>query len=229
MMSIPRNQPCDGDSCRLSRDDFARPTRRSSRGRWRRLTLLILLVAGFAANAPVNAQVNQRREYNVKVATIYGCCRHVTWPKEAFPGPNSPLIIAVYGDSAITPGLKALAATKTMHGRPIEIRQYQKVENTADCHILFVSKKIPAQDWPEISKATRQKPILIVGEQRGFNGQCGVVNFFIHDGRVRFELNTKVAQNRGLLLTAQLLSLGAPAPAPALAPGPVKVQLPRGQ
>ena len=51
-------------------------------------------------------------------------------------------------------------------------------------------------------------PILLVGENSGFARAGGVVNFYISNGRVRFELNSKAAQARRLKLDAKLLSLG---------------------
>ena len=50
-------------------------------------------------------------------------------------------------------------------------------------------------------------PILTVGETPRFIEQGGIVNFFLENGKVRFEINRSAAERSGLRISSRLLQL----------------------
>jgi hypothetical protein len=50
-------------------------------------------------------------------------------------------------------------------------------------------------------------PVLTVSEMPGFDELGGMVNFFIEDRRIRFEINPQAAARSGLRISSQLLNL----------------------
>ena len=49
--------------------------------------------------------------------------------------------------------------------------------------------------------------MLIVGESAGFAQRGAAVNFFIEANKIRFEINVDAARQRGLKISAKLLTL----------------------
>jgi hypothetical protein len=49
--------------------------------------------------------------------------------------------------------------------------------------------------------------VLTIGESDQFLRDGGIVNFVIENGRVRFEVNQRVARDHGLSLSSKLLQL----------------------
>jgi len=183
----------------------------NARGNTRIAAKLVLWVIAILAGINgVHAQstIDIRREYNVKAVNVYGFCRFVTWPETAFEAPESDLYVGIYGKSRIEPTLMAIAKKKTVDRRRMRIITCESVDDLKKCHIVFVSKSVAAEEFSDLIKATERDPVVLVGEANGFGSAGGVANFFISNGKVRFELNPEAARSRGLKLDAKLLSLG---------------------
>jgi hypothetical protein len=55
--------------------------------------------------------------------------------------------------------------------------------------------------------AARAHAALAVGESEGFARNGGVINFFVEDKRLRFEINTDAASRARLKVSSRLLRL----------------------
>lgn len=51
-------------------------------------------------------------------------------------------------------------------------------------------------------------PVLTVSEIEGFGRRGGIINFYLEENRVRFEINPRAAEAGGLRISSELLSLG---------------------
>lgn len=172
------------------------------------LLVIMLLCVPEAKQAQAQTAVDQSRAYNVKAVSIYGFGRYVTWPNEAFPTPQSSVVIGIVGQSPITPILEKIAELRDIQGRVIMIREFHEKVDWKNCHILFVSKSVSSAKQLELIQQTANSPVLLVGETQQFAHAGGVANFFIDRGRVRFQINARSSIQRGLTLNAKLLSLG---------------------
>jgi hypothetical protein len=103
--------------------------------------------------------------------------------------------------------LDQAVAGETVHNRKLVIKRDNSVEELKNCHVLFISKAERAQ-LPEILNALGNAPILTVSETEGFAIHGGVINFYIADNKVRFEINPDTAKRRGLKISSKLLNLG---------------------
>lgn len=168
-----------------------------------RLSILIFLVLGSAGET--NAQpLGTSREYEIKVAFLYNFGKYVEWPADE----QAAFTIGVVGDDPFGKSLDELAQTKTLGERRITIRRIRKPTDFGECHILFFPRDTPAELSQFVLAKARQEPCLIVGEQAGFAESGGIVNFFVQNNRVRFEINPSVAKKRNLRISSKLLQLG---------------------
>lgn len=156
---------------------------------------IVLLVAQAASPASVD-----RLEYQVKAAFLFNFLKFIEWP----PAPNgTPWVIGVLGHDPFGEMLDQTVRGKIVSGRPVEVRRYSRLDDVKGCNILFIGRAtferigIPAQPG-----------LLTVGEAPGFLKSGGIVNFYIEDDRVRFEIQPSVAHSAGLRVSSQLLKLG---------------------
>jgi hypothetical protein len=177
-------------------------------GRWGFATILTgLLVYTLVAGAGrLYAEDNGEAEYRVKLAFLYNFTRFIQWPPEAFSGPEAPLNICVAGPNpflgSIAEGFQGRAAL----GHPLRIRQLRAGDNPAACQILFVrsSNKTSAE---KLLTSLKGSNTLTIGENPDFTVEGGLVNFTLHDDKLRFEINLGAAQQSPLKISSKLLSL----------------------
>jgi hypothetical protein len=142
-------------------------------------------------------------EYRVKAAFLYNFARFVEWPQSRSAG---PLMIGVLGADPFGRALADTVHGKSVDGRPVVVRKVGSVEEASGCAILFVSSS-ERNRWLEILAPLRRTAVLTVGDAPGFLAAGGVMNFYLEDNRVRFELNPEAAKRCGLKLSAQLIRL----------------------
>lgn len=136
-------------------------------------------------------------EYGVKAVFLERFARFVEWPAGALGDPAAPFRIEVLGDDPFDGLLEKAYATRPIRGRPVRIRHVARAAEIGPCHLLFVSASAAGQ-LDEVLARLRHRPVLVVGDTRGF-GEAGVhLNFFLEADKVRFELNPPALRQAGL-------------------------------
>jgi hypothetical protein len=169
----------------------------------------VLLVARDLGSleAQPSDSLDSSRAYTVKAAYLFQFARYVEWPADAFATRESPWVIGVLGPYPFDSVFEDIARTKRIEGRPVTIRRFASMAHYTSCHILFIAAATePAQRAIGIEQL-KQSPVLLVGEEPGFAEEGGVINFFVEEGRVRFEINVQAARQRQLKISSTLLSL----------------------
>lgn len=134
---------------------------------------------------------------------IYNFSKYVKWP-EAQNGKT--FVIGVLGNSAIQKSLLEMAKTKKVNGMPIEIKQFNSASDAGDCHILYVSDEESGK-IDKVFAGTQGKSVLIITAKPGLAQKGAAINFVEVDGKIKFELNQKSAEDRGLKVSGALAGL----------------------
>lgn len=163
--------------------------------------LLLTLTASITA-----AQHIPPAEMTIKAAYIYNFTKFVTWPPQALPKPAAPIRICVSDDRQMTDTLIATVKGKNVEGRPLEVLALRDVKDPVSCHILFLTH-LETDQRSQLLGKVRGKPVLTVGDEKGFAARGGIINFFVADDRVRFEINIDTARKSGLEISSRLLNL----------------------
>ena len=176
--------------------------------RLRRLTAIFTIAWFTFYSGWSSAQVpGANREYPLKAAFLYNFGNYVEWPTEAFASADAPFVLGIMGPNPFGAILTEVAATKKLHGRSIVIRHIAAASEAAECQILFIGATVGEADRQAAVEATRGIPVLIVGETPGLAEQGAVVNFFVEQNKVRFEINVQAAHERHLKISSKLMSL----------------------
>jgi hypothetical protein len=129
----------------------------------------------------------------------------VTWPPAAkMDDPSKPFIITVIGDNYFNSYLDNTYKEKELKNKPVTIRYISNIKEINGTHLLFISKSMKNK-ISEILAYTKNKPILTIGDTKGFRKAGVHINFFYQRIELHFEINNEAARAVGLNLSYHLL------------------------
>jgi hypothetical protein len=168
---------------------------------------ILVVIARLDLNA-AESKSKLTREYDLKAAFLFNFAHFVEWPSAAFEDANTPIVIGVLGDDPFGPVLDKMVEGETIQNRRLIIKRSHQVEDLKNCQVLFISKS-EKDRMDEILSQLNPAAVLTVSEVESFARRGGIINFYIADKKVRFEINPQAAKRNGLKISAQLLELGA--------------------
>jgi hypothetical protein len=95
----------------------------------------------------------------------------------------------------------------TVQGRSVVIKRYQRVEQSRDAQILYISATTQERREYLLGRL-RDENVLTVSDKSALPG--GIVSFVIQENKVRFEIDAEAAERAGLKLSSKLLALAKP-------------------
>ncbi|MEZ4647405.1 MAG: YfiR family protein [Candidatus Eisenbacteria bacterium] len=168
------------------------------------LFLSALPFGGSIAGDPAS---DHDREYAVKAAYLVNLPQFIDWPSAE--APDAVFDVWVIGNDPFGPLLDQAFSGKTVLGRTFAVHRSPDVVSIGegeDVDIVFLA----AQNTESATAWTEQLgsgPILVTSEIPGHAALNGIVGFYISGNNVRFEINRKNADARGLRISSQLLDL----------------------
>jgi hypothetical protein len=190
----------------------AAPSCRSGARRGLPACLCLLLLGPWAGAARAADSSNGPvPEYAVKAALMVKFAqRYLKWPTSAFASSSSPLIIGVLGDDPFGGILEQLVQGVEIGSekRKVFIKRSHKVDDLKSCQMVFVCKSEQDQ-VPQVLDALDANT-LTVGETDGFTAHGGIINFYISNEKVRFEINNDPAVHRGITISPDLIAISKP-------------------
>ncbi|MBI4710040.1 MAG: YfiR family protein [Nitrospirae bacterium] len=133
---------------------------------------------------------------------MYNFAKFIEWPADAGASMN----LCVYGEDPFGPALDSIN-DKLVRDKKVVVKRIKYPQQLKPCQIIFISAS-EKEHLPQILDAVENLSILTVGDTNGFAHQGVVINFFIEDEKVRFEINPKAAEDAGLKISSKLLKLG---------------------
>ncbi len=154
--------------------------------------------------AGLAAQTARAAEYQVKAVFLFNFAQFVDWPAEAFPDPDTPLVIGVLGDDPFGGFLDQTVDDERLGGRPLQVRRYQSVDEIKTCHVLFISR-LEGDRREGILAGLKNRPILTVSDADGFAERGGMIRFVTERNRIRLQINLQAAEAARLTISSKLL------------------------
>lgn len=158
---------------------------------------LVLLVC---LNSPAHAAPS---EADIEVGFIHNIAKFVEWPAALPEG--GKLQLCIIGQSDMESSAAVLV------GKPIgqqtwAVRRVTMGDKLRDCQVLYIagSEKV---DLRHILKNIQGGPVLTVGDTEGYAEQGVMVNFYLEEGKLRFEVNLDSVRRSRLKIGARLLKL----------------------
>lgn len=142
----------------------------------------------------------------VKAGFITKFPSFVEWPEPIAKRQKHKFVIGVLGKTPITKHLHQVLEHSEKPNGIREIKQLKDLKEVGECDILFISGSKKKQII-EILKHTENSPILTVGDTPGFSSKGVLINFFLENGQIRFEINKSAIPSSGLSFNFRLFQV----------------------
>lgn len=156
-----------------------------------------------AVTPPVRSVPVDSVEMSVQAAYLYQFTRFVEWPAA---DAGIPLVVCVIGHDPFGSTLDLAVQDRRVAGRRVTVRRLPDAEGATACSLAFLPAGEAAR-LPELQRAVRNQPVLLVGDVSGFARNGGMIGFFRDADRVRFEVNPAAAEGAGLRISSRLLGI----------------------
>jgi hypothetical protein len=174
---------------------------------WLSIFLFLSAVAMMLAPEKIRAQAEVPKEYQIKAAFLFHFAQFVEWPYLDSTNADTSFRIGVLGDNPFGSALNEIVKGETIANRPVTILYSHHAEDLKDCQIVFISKSEKAH-LPRVLDELKGGKILTVSEIENFAKSGGVINFYLENDKVHFEINPNAAEREKLKISSQLLQLG---------------------
>lgn len=142
-------------------------------------------------------------DYQVKAAYLYHFTQFIEWP---LPTDNSPFLLCVVKDGAISAALEQLTRGKTIGSHPLKVDKLNAAAEIRACRVLFVPVSETARTQ-EYLQAVAESGVLTVGDHPEFRRSGGMIELFLEDQHIAFRLNIQAMQRAHLIASSRLLRL----------------------
>jgi len=150
---------------------------------------------------------SQVQEYAVKAVLLKKFTLFVEWPEECgMDNKSEPFIISVIGDNDFGDILESTYANQKINGKEVQINYINEIHEIDNSHILFISSS-KKDDILNIISYTHDKPILTIGDTKGYGDMGVILNLFKRKNRVNFTLSKESAKNSNLYISYLLNNL----------------------
>ncbi|GAB3329358.1 hypothetical protein GCM10027429_05160 [Marivirga atlantica] len=150
------------------------------------------------------SQGDPDNKYRFHKVFFYSFTKYVQWPPSNTKG---DFVIAVLGDSEITPLLEEMAEIKKVGNNNIVVRQVSEENLNQRMNILFVPAS-EQQQFDKVKTSLKDKPVLLITEGKDLARNGSMINFKDVDGKLRFEVNTANIEQAGLKVSQELVRFG---------------------
>lgn len=169
------------------------------------LLALSLPATGLGKRAPTIAA-----EAEIKAVYLHKFVKYVSWPEEP---PSEAFLVGVVGEDTLVDPLQGIAAIESAENLPMVVIPFAQVpeegssewEELARCQILFLD--VDPDQLDGILALLGDRPVLTVADREDFAARGVGINFFVAEGRLRFEVNRDAVERAGITISSQLLNL----------------------
>jgi hypothetical protein len=162
--------------------------------------LAIVVTACVLAGMTRRASASEGAEADLKAEFIERFTRFVDW--ETLP---DTMMLCVVGDTPITAQLQKIARRQRIKGKSARVETVAP-KDVGACQVVLIAGDDPDQ-LHEVITRTDGRPILSVAEAPGAAEAGAIINLYIEDQHIRFEINTGAAKRGRLTLRSKLLKL----------------------
>lgn len=155
----------------------------------------------FAMPPFVGAGEGVSKEHLVKAAFVYNFFKFVRWPVE-----KDSLVLGVMGGGPMEEALNSLNGKK-VGSRIIRVERLQGIGTVRGCSAVFVTRSWRGDMGRLLDNCKKNGGILTISDRPGFVEHGGIIGIVESGGRIRFEVNIKLAKQSQLFISSKLLKL----------------------
>lgn len=139
----------------------------------------------------------------VKAAYLIKFTRYVSWSTERLPNADSPIVIGVSSEGAVSRDLDA-ELRRLVNDRPIRWKKVNSPGEAVACHVVFLTQ-LDASDELAWLEKLRDLPVLTVVDSGRSDGIGAVIRLIMEGKRLRFDVDCEAMERAGLRISADML------------------------
>jgi hypothetical protein len=161
----------------------------------------LLLVASFIFFVMHSGNAQSEK---FKALFMYNFTKYIEWPSAVRQG---DFIIAILGTSPMAKELEIIAGKQKVGSQNIQVKTFNSVEEIDNCQILYIPNSRSAS-LAQILEKLSGKSVLLVTDKEGLASQGACINYIKDGDRIKYELNRKNIEKRGMVVNSALVTLG---------------------
>jgi hypothetical protein len=161
--------------------------------------LAAAMMAHGAAAGPLAAP-----EFELEAAFVYNFILFTDWPAVALADAGA-VSVCVNPDSGTRPALSDLN-NRPVKGRRIAVRILPDPESAGECNVLFLSSQ-DRERWGRIKRRVGDASVLTISDDAEIGRDGAVIQLFVTDHRMAFDVDMAAARQARLVLSSKLLRL----------------------
>jgi len=169
------------------------------------LLFLALLAVPLTGRNVHGAERNGPSEYQLKAAFVYNFIKFVEWPSGEQPAGDA-FRVCLLGEMPAAP-FEDLNGREAL-GRRLSVSTLRSPKEARACQVLFVDASQSVR-LKEVLDALNGAPVLTIGDTDGYAKRGVMINMFLENKRVRFEINAEAARSSRLRISTKLLKLAS--------------------
>jgi hypothetical protein len=164
------------------------------------LAMLLFISVSAASEAQIE-------EYTLKAVYIEKFTRFVEWPKGSeIDDTSKPFVIGIIGENSFEPTLRKIFSTRKIRNKRVAVLRISSVDEIADCHLLFISN-ISKEKLQKVLSSIKGRPILTVSDTESFATSGVLINFYVLNNKLRFEINERAVRESNLTFSYLLMQI----------------------
>jgi hypothetical protein len=139
-----------------------------------------------------------------KALFMYNFTKYIEWPAAARQG---DFIIAILGTSPMAKELEIIAGKQKVGSQSIQVKTFNSVDEIDNCQILYLPSA-KSTSLAQVIEKLSGKSVLLVTDKEGLASQGACINYIKDGDRIKYELNRKNIEKRGMVVNSSLVTLG---------------------
>jgi hypothetical protein len=148
--------------------------------------------------------VRPQSQEKIYSALMLNFARGIQWPDARTSG---SFVIGVLEYPPLAAELNATTASVKVGNRKIEVKEFARPEEVGECHMLFIPA-YKARTLPDVLNKVGTQATLIITNKMDYAREGSGVNFLLVEGKLRYEINCRSIESRGMKISANVKGMG---------------------
>ena len=154
-----------------------------------------------------NKLFGQTSEYDIKAVYFENFSRFIEWPNTSeIEDTGRVFILAVIGDNPFNSKLEKIYKNNKIRNKKVRIKYIKSVDEISACHMLFVGTSVKNQ-LAQIFTWAYKNNVVTIADSPGFGEKGVLINFYLENGKVLFEINYDAVRKSNIHISYLLLKL----------------------
>lgn len=150
----------------------------------------------------LSSLVLRAQDHKFQSLFVYNFAKYIEWPATKQQG---DFVIGIVGSPAAIAQFKSTLEGKTKGTQKITVQALTANSTYTNCHMIFISADQNAL-ITKITQAVGTQSVLIVTEKQGALKEGSLINMFIKNGKMAFEINDQI-KNFNLKVSSEVMRL----------------------